>query len=252
MAYNFDPTKPAGTQPGYDMDDGIRDTRAGTIAMVGTEHTVDVSDPTAVTAVHKASFLTAAMIQDNAVTAPKLANGAVSTTAKLVDSIVTSAKLADNAVTTTKIVDGNITGAKLASDADLPAGITINANTPYHSGNLDSVILLANNGSITGTTPVARPESEFLWRSAYAVGRSVYFEAIFSFAGEGSTKIAYCKLRNETDGTDIVVLETSSLTPTRVRSTAVTIPDNKTIKVYIYANHPTHTSNLNAARFVIG
>jgi hypothetical protein len=80
MAYNFDPTKPTGTQPGYDMDDEIRDTRAGVIAMVGTEHTVDVSNPAAVTAVHKANFVTAAMLQTNAVTAEKLANGAVTPT----------------------------------------------------------------------------------------------------------------------------------------------------------------------------
>jgi microcystin-dependent protein len=82
MAYNFDPTKPAGTQPMSDIDDAVRDSRAGTVAMVGTEHTVDVSDPTAVTAVHKNDFLATAMIKDNAVTTPKIADAAI-TTAKL-------------------------------------------------------------------------------------------------------------------------------------------------------------------------
>jgi hypothetical protein len=122
MAYNFDPTKPAGTQPGYDMDDGIRDTRAGVIAMVGTEHTVDVSDPTAVTAVHKAGFLATAMIADGAIATAKIAGGAVTVdkiasgaieTGLSAGSVVT-AKLADGAVTEIKIADGAVTEAKLA------------------------------------------------------------------------------------------------------------------------------------------
>jgi hypothetical protein len=52
MPIDWDKTKPLGTQPGSDMDDAIRDTRAGVEMLLGTEHTVDVSNPAAVTAKH--------------------------------------------------------------------------------------------------------------------------------------------------------------------------------------------------------
>jgi microcystin-dependent protein len=120
MAYDFDPLKPLGTQPGYDLDDAIRDTRAGAIAMMGTEHSPDVSDPTAVTAVHKAGFCTAAY-------------------------------LAANAVETAKIKDANVTAAKLAANAAVPAGFV----WPYAGSTAPTGWLECNGAAVNRTTYAA-------------------------------------------------------------------------------------------------
>jgi microcystin-dependent protein len=77
MAYEWDKTKPAGTQAASDMDDAIRDTRAGVEAMLGTEHTVDVSNPAAVTAVHQDGFCKTEYLADAAVATAKVADDAI-------------------------------------------------------------------------------------------------------------------------------------------------------------------------------
>jgi hypothetical protein len=167
MAYEWDKTKPLGTQAGSDLDDAIRDTRSGVEAMLGTEHTVDVSNPAAVTATHKTGFCVAAYLAANAVetakikdanvTAAKLAANAVET-AKIKDANVTAAKLATDAVETAKLKDGAVTLAKLANNAQslaangystLPGGLIIQWGSVYFS----------SGGTITVTLPMAFPNA---------------------------------------------------------------------------------------------
>lgn len=84
----------------------------------------------------------------------------------------------------------------------------------------------------TNTSPVS-DGCFFVWDADYAVGRSVYFEVVM----RGSLNCtAYCKLRNETSGLDIVTLSTASTTPVRVRSAAISIPDGAEIAVYYWAS----------------
>jgi microcystin-dependent protein len=76
MPIDWDKTKPGGTQAVSDVDDAIRDTRAGVEMMLDDEHTVDVSNPADPKATHKANFLTSEMIADGEVSAADLAPNA--------------------------------------------------------------------------------------------------------------------------------------------------------------------------------
>jgi microcystin-dependent protein len=117
MAYEWDKTKPAGTQAGSDMDDAIRDTRAGVEAMLGTEHTVDASNPAAVTAVHK-------------------------------DAFCKTEYLADSAVTTAKVADDAITMAKTAKDSLVPVGAVL----PFANSTVPAGWLECNGAAVSRET----------------------------------------------------------------------------------------------------
>jgi len=100
--------------------------------------------------------VTAAKLQDAAVSAVKLGTDAV-TTAKILDANVTAAKLAADAVTTAKILDANVTAAKLAADAVTTAKI-LDANVTAAKLAADAKTLptrqvLLSGGAATYTTP---------------------------------------------------------------------------------------------------
>jgi phage-related tail fiber protein len=120
MPIDWDKTKPLGTQPGSDMDDAIRDTRAGVEMMLDDEHTVDVSDPTDPHVTHKADFLTSEMI---------------------IDGEVGSAD----------IEDGGVAAADLAPNAAVPAGFV----WPYAGSTAPTGWLECNGAAVNRTTYAA-------------------------------------------------------------------------------------------------
>jgi hypothetical protein len=121
----WDKTKPLGSQAGYDMDDAIRDTRAGVedfLTSMGCA--LDTSNPAAVTAT---LTVTTALIADGAVTTAKIGDGQVAN-AKIADGAVTSGKVADNAIPTSRITDGAVTTVKIADGAVTLAKMTGDAS----------------------------------------------------------------------------------------------------------------------------
>jgi hypothetical protein len=255
MAYNFDPTKPAGTQPGSDMDDAIRDTRAGTIALVGTEHAVDVSNPAAVTAKHA---LGSARAGYNTY-ANRPTTGSGIETGRLFVASDSKQLMHGNgsAVTYTDVdtVDGAHAGTAANNVLKLDSGGKVPlANIPtsvWYAGNVPgSVIpLLYSTVTSTSTSPSQILGCTFLWDSAFSKGRSVYFECLLGGIDDGT---AYAKLRDVTAGTDLVTLSVASPTYNRLRSSAITPTHGNTLEVFIWRSAGATTpASLKSARLII-
>jgi hypothetical protein len=134
--------------------------------------------------------------------------------------------------------------------------IRLNNYTAWHAGNSPSahVITLlssANPLQSTATSPGNLYNTNFTWSSSYAVGRSIYFEAVFGIASAGQGVWADVALYDSSSSTSIVTMGTNSATAF-TRSAAISITDGHTIGVSLYISTSSSiNANLWQARLII-
>ncbi|MDI3311399.1 MAG: hypothetical protein QJR05_08230, partial [Thermoanaerobacterium sp.] len=108
------------------------------------------------------------------------------------------------------------------------------------------------SGYITNTNSTSPSEikgTHIIWHSDYAGSRNIYF-VVEGYTQNGGT--AYYKLKDETSGTDIVTISTTSIgMPVIISSSNISIPDGHEIKAYMWISSTSYYVNVQSVRIMI-
>jgi len=175
------------------------------------------------------------------------------------NSLIDDLRISSIARTDAEISDAYNSGLPLLPDKDTTWWSGFDNNTILRTDNSPSaqvIMLYADDTGygVYGTSyywvPRAGGNAQplFTFSSSFATGRQIYFEVLGYISGSAT---AYFQLYDITSGTGIVMLSTTSSSPTLVRSSAITIPDGHQIAVGYTSSSVNYKAYLLLARLII-